>query len=347
VKKIPCDKKVVLFGELMMRLSTKRHERLIQAREFDVLYSGAEANLGVGLIALGVDSTMVSSVPDNAVGEACLAYMRQFKLNLDHVKRNGFRLGIYFVETGASQRPSTFLYNRKGSSITELKPGDFDWDAIFADKHWFHFTGITPALADSVAAITREACAAARKCGLTVSCDLNFRSKLWSKEKARKVMTGLMEYVDVLFTNEEEAATVFGIAARETDVRKAKLDRQGYADVAVQLREKFGLTHVSISLRGSRSATANDWSGMLYDGSQFYTSRTYAIDYIVDRVGGGDAYSAGIIYGLLTGQDLQDTVEFAAAAGCLKHSIHGDFNLVSFEEIQALVGGDGSGRIQR
>ncbi|MEI7601437.1 MAG: sugar kinase [Aestuariivirga sp.] len=347
MKKIPCDKKVVLFGELMMRLSTKRHERLIQAREFDVLYSGAEANLGVGLIALGVDSTMVSSVPDNAVGEACLAYMRQFKLNLDHVKRNGFRLGIYFVETGASQRPSTFLYNRKGSSITELKPGDFDWDAIFADKHWFHFTGITPALADSVAAITREACAAARKCGLTVSCDLNFRSKLWSKEKARKVMTGLMEYVDVLFTNEEEAATVFGIAARETDVRKAKLDRQGYADVAVQLREKFGLTHVSISLRGSRSATANDWSGMLYDGSQFYTSRTYAIDYIVDRVGGGDAYSAGIIYGLLTGQDLQDTVEFAAAAGCLKHSIHGDFNLVSFEEIQALVGGDGSGRIQR
>lgn len=347
MQKLPCDKKMVLFGELMMRLSTQRHERLVQSRAFDVLYSGAEANLGVGLGALGVESYLVSSVPDNAVGEACLAYMRQFKLNLDQVRRNGHRLGIYFVETGAAQRPSTFLYNRKGSSITELRTGDFDWDSIFRGKHWFHFTGITPALADSVADLTREACVAAKRGGLTVSCDLNFRSKLWPKDKARQVMTGLMEYVDVLFTNEEEAHTVFGIAARQTDVRQAKLDRHGYEDVAVQLRERFNLTHVSISLRGSRSATANDWSGMLYDGARFYTSRNYAIDYIVDRVGGGDAYSAGIIYGLLTGQDLQETVEFAAAAGCLKHSIHGDFNLVSFEEIQALAGGDGSGRIQR
>ena len=347
MKKMPCDKKVVLFGELMMRLSTPRHERIVQARQFDVLYSGAEANLGVGLIALGIDSYIVSSVPDNAVGEACLAYMRQFKLNLDHVKRNGFRLGIYYVETGASQRPSTFLYNRKGSSITELKPGDFDWDAIFRGKYWFHFTGITPALADSVAAIAREACAAAKKRGLTVSCDLNFRSKLWSKEKAREVMTGLMEYVDVLFTNEEEAATVFGIAARESDVKTGALDRHGYEDVAAQLKEKFSLKYVSISLRGSKSATVNDWSGMLYDGKKAYVSRTYHIDHIVDRIGGGDAYSAGIVYGLLTGQDLQETVEFAAAAGCLKHSIHGDFNMVSFDEIQALVQGDGSGRVQR
>ena len=347
IRKLATDKKVVLFGELMMRLSTKRHERLVQAREFDVLYSGAEANLGVGLIPLGVDSYMVSSVPDNPVGEACLAYMRQFKLNLDHVKRNGFRLGIYYVETGAAQRPSTFLYNRKGSSITELKPGDFDWDAIFAGKHWFHFTGITPALADNVAEIVREACQAAQRHGITVSCDLNFRSKLWPKQKAREVMTGLMEYVDVLFTNEEEAAEVFGIAARDSDVKAGQLDRHGYEDVAVQLRERFNLTHVSISLRGSRSATVNDWSGMLYDGQKFYTSRSYHIDHIVDRVGGGDAYSAGIIYGLLTGQDLQDTVEFAAAAGCLKHSVHGDFNLVSFDEIQALLAGGGSGRIQR
>ena len=347
MKQIKSDKKVVLFGELMMRLSTQRHERIVQAREFDVLYSGAEANLGVGLAAFGIESFMVSSVPDNAVGEACLAYLRQFKLNLDHVKRNGFRLGIYFVETGAAQRPSTFLYNRKGSSITELKPGDFNWDAIFAGKHWFHFTGIPPALADSVAAITREACVAAKRHGVTVSCDLNFRSKLWPKEKARAVMTGLMEYVDVLFTNEEEAATVFGIAARQSNVKTGQLDRHGYEDAAVQLKEKFNLKYVSISLRGSRSATVNDWSGMLSDGTKCYTSRSYHIDYIVDRVGGGDAYSAGIIYGLLTGQDLQETVEFAAAAGCLKHSIQGDFNLVSFDEVQALVSGDGSGRIQR
>jgi 2-dehydro-3-deoxygluconokinase len=347
VKQIPCDKKVVLFGELMMRLSTKRHERIVQAREFDVIYSGAEANLGVALQAMGIDSTMVSSVPTNAIGEACLCYLRQFDMNLDNVKKNGYRLGIYYVETGAAQRPSTFLYNRKGSSITELRPGDYDWDKIFEGKHWFHFTGITPALADSVADIVKEACIAGKKKGVTISCDLNFRRKLWSREKARQVMTDLMQYVDVLFTNEEEAETVFGIKARETDVRSCKLSVEGYEDTAVQLYDQFNLNYVSISLRGSISATANDWSGMLYDGKRCYTSRKYRIDYIVDRVGGGDAYSSGIIYGLLTGQDLQETVDFAAAASCLKHSIHGDFNLVSFDEILTLMGGDASGRIQR
>jgi len=347
MKQIHTDKKIVLFGELMMRLSTKRYERIVQAREFDVLYSGAEANVGVGLVSFGIESFMVSSVPDNAVGEACLAYLRQYKLNLDHVIRKGFRLGIYYVETGAAQRPSTFLYNRKGSSITELKPGDFDWNIVFKDKHWFHFTGITPALADSVAEITIEACRQAKKHKLMISCDLNFRSKLWPKEKARKIMTNLMEYVDVLFTNEEEAATVFGIEARDSDVNSAKLDSYGYEDVATQLYKKFNLKYVSISLRKSKSATDNGWSGMLYDGKKAYIGKTYHIDYIVDRIGGGDAYSAGIIYGLLTGQDLQDTVEFATAAGCLKHSIHGDFNLSSFDEIQALVVSGGSGRIQR
>jgi 2-dehydro-3-deoxygluconokinase len=347
VKQVQTDKKVVLFGELMMRLSTKRHERIVQAREFDVIYSGAEANLGVALQAMGVDCTMVSSVPANAVGEACLYYLRQFGMNLDNVKKNGFRLGIYYVETGAAQRPSTFLYNRKGSSITELRPDDYNWDEIFDGKSWFHFTGITPALADSVADITREACIAAKKKGVTVSCDLNFRRKLWSPDKARQVMTELMQYVDVLFTNEEEAETVFGIKARDTDCKAGKLDTAGYEDVASQLYENFNLKYVSISLRGSISATANDWSGMLYDGKRYYTSRKYHIDHIVDRIGGGDAYSSGIIYGLLTGQDLQESVNFAAAAGCLKHSIHGDFNLVSFDEILALMGGDASGRIQR
>jgi len=286
-------------------------------------------------------------VPDNAVGHACLNYLRQFELNLDHVRKNGFRLGIYYVETGAAQRPSTFLYNRQGSSITELKPTDFDWDAIMAGKDWFHFTGVTPALADSVAEITAVACAAAKRHGLTVSCDLNFRGKLWSKEKARVVMTDLMQHVDILFTNEEEAETVFGISARASDVRGGKIDRAGYEDVAVQLREKFELKHVSISLRESQSATVNNWSGMLYDGEKFYSSRKYHMDTIVDRIGGGDAYSSGIVYGLLTGQDLQETVEFAAAAGCLKHTIHGDFNMVTFDEIMALMKGDGSGRIRR
>jgi 2-dehydro-3-deoxygluconokinase len=347
MKQIQTDKKAVFFGELMMRLSTKRYERLVQAREFDVSYSGAEANLGVALTALGVESHLVSSVPDNAVGEACLYYLRQYGMNLDNVKKNGFRLGIYYVETGASQRPSTFLYNRKGSSITELRAGDYDWDAIFEGKHWFHFTGITPALADSVAEIVKEACVAAKKKGVTISCDLNFRRKLWSAEKARAVMTDLMQYVDILFTNEEEAETVFGIAARESNIKGGQLSSAGYEDVAAQLYEKFNLKYVSISLRGSISATTNDWAGMLYDGAKCYMSRKYHIDFIVDRIGGGDAYSSGIIYGLLTGQDLQETVDFAAAASCLKHTIHGDFNLVNFNEILALMGGDGSGRIQR
>jgi 2-dehydro-3-deoxygluconokinase len=312
-----------------------------------VIYSGAEANLGVALSAFGIDSYMVSSVPDNAVGQACLNYLRQYGLNLDHVRRNGFRLGIYFVETGASQRPSTFLYNRKGSSITELRPGEIDWNEIFKGKHWFHFTGITPALSDSVAEITKEACVAAKKNAATISCDLNFRKKLWPVEKAREVMTGLMEHVDVLFTNEEEAETIFGIAARETNVKGGLISARGYEDVAAQLLNKFGLNYVAISLRESLSATVNNWSGMLYDGSKFYTARKYHIDYIVDRIGGGDAYSSGIIYGLLTGQDLQQTVEFATAASCLKHTIHGDFNLVTFDEILALMHGDATGRIQR
>lgn len=347
MKQINTDKKIVLFGELMMRLSTKRHERLIQSREFDVLYSGAEANLGVALAGYGVGSYIVSSVPDNAVGEACLNYLRQFQVDLTHVKKKGERLGIYFVETGAAQRPSTFLYNRKGSSITELRSGDIDWNAVFKDKHWFHFTGITPALSDSVAELTKEAVTAASQRGLIVSCDLNFRRKLWSKEKARTVLTDLMQGVTMLFTNEEEAATIFGVAARNTNLNKGKVDRHGYEDVAAQLHQKFNLKYVSISLRESISATSNGWSGMVFDGNKYYTSRKYHIDYIVDRVGGGDAFSAGIIYGLLTQQDLQQSVEFAAAASCLKHTIHGDFNLVSFDEILALMNGDGSGRIQR
>ena len=347
MKHLKSDKRVVVFGELMMRLQTKGHERLVQAREFEVYYSGAEANVAVALSAFGIDSSLVSSVPDNAIGQACLNYIRQFGLNLDHVKQNGFRLGIYFVETGAAQRPSTFLYNRKGSSLTELDPKDFDWDKIFEGKHWFHFSGITPALADNIALITLAACRAAKKRGLTVSCDLNFRKNLWTKEKAREVMTGLMEHVDVLFTNEEEAETVFKISAKGSDVGNGKLNNHGYEEAAALLHKRFNLKYVSISLRESLSATINNWSGMLYDGTKFYTSRRYHIDCIIDRVGGGDAYASGIIYGILTAQNLQETVEFAAAASCLKHTIQGDFNLVSFDEILALVNGDGSGRIQR
>jgi len=341
------DKKAVFFGELMMRLATKRYERIVQAKEFEVDYTGAEANGGISLVNYGLKSYIVSAVPDNPVGQACLNAMRQYGLNIDYVQRRGFRLGIYYVETGAAQRPSSFLYNRKGSAITEMRVGDFAWDEIFKDKHWFHFTGITPALADSVADITKEACIAAKKAGVTISCDLNFRSKLWPKEKAQKVMTDLMQYVDVLFTNEEEANTVFGIKAKGKDFEAGKLDEHGYEDVAGQLHEKFNLKYVSITLRESTSATVNDWSGMIYDGKKCYHSRKYHIDFIVDRVGGGDAFSSGVIYGLLTGMSMQDTVEFAAAASCLKHTIHRDFNLATLNEVMTLMKGGSAGRIQR
>jgi len=341
------DKKVVFFGELMMHLSTKRYERIIQSREFDISYTGAEANTAVSLQNYGVESFVVSSVPDNAVGEACLAYLRQFRVNLDYVKRNGSRLGIFFAETGVSQRPSTVLYDRKGSSITELCENDFDWDAIFRGKQWFHFAGTAPALGDNVASIVRKACAKAKEYGLMVSVDLNFRKNLWTAEKAGKVMGDLMRYVDVLFTNEEEVGIVFGIKAKESNINTGKLSEEGYYDVARQLVQRFGFKYVSISLRESISASVNNWSGLLYDGQKIYSSRKYHIDYIVDRIGGGDSYSSGIIYGLLTGQDAQETVEFAAASSCLKHTIHGDFNLVSFDEVCTLIKGDGSGRIQR
>jgi len=340
-------KKAVFFGELMMRLATRRYERLVQAHELEVDYTGAEANVGVSLVNYGLQSYIVSAVPDSPVGQACVNAMRQYGLNVDHVKRMGYRLGIYFVETGAAQRPSLFLYNRKGSAITELRRGEIDWDEVMQGKDWFHFTGITPALADSVAELTGDACAAAKRHGLTVSCDLNFRSKLWSLEKAQRVMTGLMSHVDVLFTNEEEAAKVFGIHARDTDIASGKLSEEGYDDVARQLLERFSLRYAVITLRESLSASVNNWSGMFYDGRQFYHSRKYHIDHIVDRVGGGDAFSGGFIYGILTGMDPQDTVEFAAAASCLKHTIQRDFNLVTRDEVMALMRGGGSGRIQR
>ena len=341
------NKKVVLFGELMMRLATKHYERIVQAHEFEVDYTGAEANVGISLINYGIPAYMVSAVPDSPVGQACLNTMRQYGLNVDHVRRMGYRLGIYFVETGAAQRPSTFLYNRKGSAITELKKGDIEWDEIMRGKDWFHFTGITPALSDSVAELTKEACLAAKRSGVTVSCDLNFRAKLWPLEKAQRVMTDLMESVEVLFTNEEEASKVFGISAKNTDVGAGKLDAAGYDDVARQLLEKFHLRYAVITLRESQSATVNDWSGMFYDGRAFYHSRKYHIDFIVDRIGGGDAFSGGFIYGILSGMSPQDTVEFATAASCLKHSIHRDFNLATLEEVMALMKGGGSGRIQR
>ena len=339
-------KSAVFFGELLMRLATKRHQRFVQAGEFEVAYTGAEANAAVSLANFGLDAYVVSMVPDTEIGQACVNFIRQFGVNTDFVLRGGKRLGTFYLETGASQRPSKVIYDRAGSSITGLGPGQVNWDAVFAGKHWFHWSGTAPALSDSMAAATREACQAARKHGLMVSCDLNYRRKLWPPEKAREVMQSLMPYVDVLIGNEEDSAIVLGAEAKGVDVSKGSLDAARYKEVAAELHRRFDFKYVATTLRESISASENGWSCLLSDGKQCYLSRKYRI-WVVDRVGGGDSFSGGLIYGLLAGMSCQETVEFAAAASCLKHSIHGDFNHVLREEVLALVGGGGAGRIQR
>ena len=339
-------KKAVFFGELLMRLGTKRFERFLQAREFEVGYTGAEANTAVSLANYGVESYVASAVPDTEIGQACINYIRQFGVNTDYVLRIGQRLGTFYLETGASQRPSKVIYDRVGSSITELKPGQIDWDAMFRGKHWFHWSGTAPALSNSMAAVTAEACAAAKKHGLTVSCDLNYRRKLWRPDKARKIMTELMQHVDVLIGNEEDTALVLGVEPRGVDVQAGTLNVERYKEVAQILHERFKFKYVATTLRKSLTASENDWSCLLSDGKHCCVSRSYRM-WIVDRVGGGDSFSGGLIYGLLTGMSTQEAVEFGAAASCLKHSVHGDLNLISKEEVLALMGGSGTGRIQR
>ena len=339
-------KKVVFFGELLMRLATKRYERFVQAHEFDVGYTGAEANAAVSLANYGMYAYIVSVVPDSEIGQACVNYIRQFGVNTDFVLRGGKRLGTFYLETGASQRPSKVIYDRANTSIAELKPGVIEWDRIFSGKHWFHWSGTAPALSDSMAATTKEACAAAKCGGLVVSCDLNYRRKLWSPQRAREVMTDLMQYVDVLTGNEEDSTIALGVSATGVDVAKAELDADRYKEMAAALQKQFGFKYVGTTLRESSSASGNGWSCLLFDGQRCYLSRKYRI-WVVDRVGSGDSFAGGLIYGLLSGMSCQETVEFAAAASCLKHSIHGDFNHVTKEEVTALMNGGGSGRIQR
>ncbi|MBZ4645332.1 MAG: 2-dehydro-3-deoxygluconokinase [Petroclostridium sp.] len=340
------SKKVVTFGEIMMRLQTPDYQRFIQAKSFDVVYGGGEANVAISLANFGLDAVFVTKLPKNLIGDACRNEIRKYGVDTQYIARGGERLGIYFVEKGASQRASNVIYDRANSSIATAKPGDFDWKKIFEGAEWFHFTGITPAISDSAAELCLEACKAAKEAGVTVSCDLNFRKKLWTSEKANRVMSGLMPYVDVVIANEEDAETVFGIKAKETDITSGHLSDEGYKDVCKQLVEKFGFKKVAITLRESLSASVNNWSGLLYDGQGFYKSKKYNIT-IVDRVGGGDSFGAGLIYSLMNGFSMQDTIEFAVAASCLKHTIEGDVNLVSVDEVKNLMKGDGSGRVQR
>ena len=339
--------RMIAFGDLLMRLSPQGFQRFVQADSFEVRFTGAEANSAALLAGLGVETEAVSKVPATEIGDACLGYLRRFGVGTRHIARGGDRLGIFFLETGASQRPSKVIYDRDHTSFQTATPEDFDWDAILSGADWFHFSGTAPAQGPSVLAALQEGLTAAKAAGVSVSCDLNYRAKLWSPEEASEVMTDLMEYVDVLVGNEEDAHKVFGIAAGSTDVTKGELDRSGYESVSIQLVERFGFRYVATTLRSSISASINGWAGMLYDGQQHYVSRSYEIHPVIDRVGGGDSFSGGLIYGMLAGWDPQKTVDFAAAASCLKHSINGDFGLLSLEEVQLLADGDASGRVRR
>jgi 2-dehydro-3-deoxygluconokinase len=338
---------MVGFGELMLRLNPPGHERIVQASEFEVRYTGGEANIAVMLAGLGFDTYAVSRVPGHELGQACINYLRRFGVNTDHVARGGDHLGIMYLETGAAQRGSKVIYDRDHTSIRGATPADFDWHAILENADWFHFSGTAPALGENVRAVLREGLSVAQQLGVTVSCDLNYRAKLWGTEEARRVMTGLMPFVDVLVGNEEDVAKVFGITAEGSDVIRGDLEVPSYQKVAEQIAATFGFRYVATTLRTSVSASINRWAGMLYDGKRHYVSRSYEIHPIVDRVGGGDSFTAGLIFGLVQGFDLQACVDFATAASCLKHSIPGDFNLVTIDEVEALIAGDESGRVQR
>jgi len=340
-------KKVVTLGEIMLRLAPPGFSRFTQADTFGATYGGGEANVAVSLTNFGLDAAFVTKLPANDIGQAAVNSLRKFGVDTRHIVRGGSRVGIYFLEKGANQRPSKVVYDRAGSSISTAKSADFDWDNIFDGVDWFHFTGITPAISPDAAEVCLAALQAARAKGITTSCDLNYRKNLWSKAQAGETMAKLMPYVDLCIANEEDAADVFNIHSAETDVTAGDLNLDGYVDVARQLKERFGFKYVTITLRESFSASHNDWGGMLYDGAHAYFSKRYAIKNIVDRVGGGDSFGAGLIYGLLSDLGPQGALEFAAAASCLKHSVEGDFNMVSVAEVQALAGGDASGRVQR
>ena len=341
--------KVITMGEIMLRLSTPNNEKFIQADEFDINYGGGEANVAVSLANYGHDAEFVTAVPDNEIGECAVAALRKYNVETKHIARCGERLGIYYLESGSSMRPSKVVYDRAHSSISTATEADFNFDEIFEGADWFHFTGITPAVSDAAIELTEAALKAAKAHGVTVSVDLNFRKKLWSSEKAQKVMTNLMQYVDVCIGNEEDAEKVLGFKPGNTDVTSGELELAGYVDIFNQMADKFGFKYIISSLRESHSASNNDWSACIMDGQtrEFYHSRKYHIAPIVDRVGGGDSFAGGVICGMLDGKNFKDALEYGVAASALKHTIPGDFNLVSRKEVETLAGGDASGRVQR
>ncbi len=340
--------KVITFGEVMLRFNPEGYLRLVQADKFEVNLAGGEANVAVSLANYGAEASYVTKVPSHEIGDIVVREMRRNGVDTSNIVRGGKRLGTFYLEKGASQRASKVIYDRENSAIAEAKPEEFNWKEIFKGAEWFHFTGITPALSDNMVEACLEACKTAKEMGVIISCDLNYRSKLWTKEEAGKVMTKLMKYVDVCIANEQDASDVFGISAEHTDIDGGKLDYDAYIDVARQLTNKFDFKKVAITLRGSISASRNTWAGILYDGAtdKAEFSKEYDI-LIVDRVGGGDSFGGALIYGLTSKYDDKKTIEFATAASCLKHTIEHDFNMVSVKEVETLMNGNGSGRVQR
>lgn len=338
--------RVVTFGELMLRLAPNGYNRFFQNDQMQATFGGGEANVAVSLANYGIDVSYVTKLPNHAIGQAAVNSLRYFGIDTSRVIRGGDRIGIYYLEKGASQRGSVCIYDRAHSAIQEANPAEFHWEEILDGADWFHFTGITPALGANMVQACLDACQTAKRMGVKVSCDLNYRSKLWTRAQARAAMEQLCRYVDVCISNEEDAKDVFGIEAGNSDIYGGKLDREGYKSVAKQLADRFGFQKVAITLRTSISASDNEWAGMLYDGRGYCFSKSYRL-HIVDRVGGGDSFGGGLIYALLSGKDSQSAVEFAVAASALKHSVEGDYNRVTVAEVEKLAGGDGSGRVQR
>lgn len=339
-------KKVVTLGEIMLRLSPPGNTRFVQSDSFDVVYGGGEANVAVSCANYGHDAYFVTKLPEHEIGQSAVNALRKYGVMTDYIARGGDRVGIYYLETGVAMRPSKVIYDRAHSAIAEADAADFDFDRIMEGADWFHWSGITPAISDKAAELTRLACEAAKRHGVTVSVDLNFRKKLWTKEKAQSVMKPLMKYVDVCIGNEEDAELCLGFKP-DADVESGHTDAEGYKEIFRRMSEEFEFSYVISTLRESFSASHNGWKAMIYNGKEFYVSKHYDIDPIVDRVGGGDSFSGGIIHGLLTKSTQGEALEFAVAASALKHTVSGDFNLVSVAEVEALAGGDASGRVQR
>ncbi|XCP85606.1 sugar kinase [Roseburia hominis] len=340
------DKSIVLYGDLMERLSPAGMGKIVQADQYEVRFTGAEANVGVSCANYGMKAYVVGRVPDHDVGQACINYLRRYGLDTSFIVRGGERLAILYTETGYSQRPSRVIYDRGHSSFAYLEPGTLEWEKILEGKDWFHFSGTAPAMGEGPREELLRGLKIAKQMNVMVSVDYNYRHKLWDKKTARKTMETLMEYVDVGIGNEEDCEAVFGIKAEGTDFEKGNVDEKSYTIVAEKMVKRYGLKMQAITLRESISASKNGWSAILHDGEQCYTSKNYMVD-LVDRIGGGDSFAGGLIYGLCSGMDKQAALEFAVAASCIKQTIPGDFNLVSREDVLALVNGNASGRVQR